>query len=199
MWSGFHCCRVAGASSSALCLPKVEFGFPFFSGVEFSQIGSGQPALVQWENGSSARLNAPFGVPSFDVAGCCGEPGTFRVFVPFAIVARLPSPSVVFAVLVPWLRASIDASRHFVPSRTWCLSTDVSGLTPPRTPLMFCSCRDVRRSRCVSLVSPSKGPRLVADAWVRMRGVALAHSRACKKPPIGLVSVDQSRGTNISR
>ena len=110
------------------------------------------------------------------------------------IVARLPSPSVVFAVLVPWLRASIDASRHFAPSRTWCLSTDVSGLTPPRTPLMFGSCRDVRRSRCVSLVSPSKGSRLVADAWVRIRSFALAHTRACKKPPNGIVSLINPEG-----
>ena len=34
----------------------------------------------------------------------------------------------------------------------------------------------------------------MADAWVRMRGFALAHSRACKNPPIGFVSLINPEG-----
>ena len=85
MWSGFHCCRVAGASSSALCLPKVEFGFPFFSGVAFSQIGSGQPALVQWENGCLCTFERIFRCALLSMSqGAAANRERSGFFVPFA-------------------------------------------------------------------------------------------------------------------
>ena len=78
-------------------------------------------------------------------------------FVLLPLVARLPSPSVLFAVMVPWLRASTSATRLLALSRTRCFVTAASGTqfcSPDTTSFLSAPRRAWLSGYCVAVVSP---------------------------------------------
>ena len=78
-------------------------------------------------------------------------------FVLLPLVARLPSPSVLFAVMVPWPRASTSATRLLALSRTRCFVTAASGAqfcSPDTTSFLSAPRRAWLSGYCVAVVSP---------------------------------------------